>query len=243
MDVTRIQFLNAMEAGFESVLHTLDGICGALDITIDFDSALDMFNMPAARSGIDLQSWNLTPATFKAAIRKIVESSMFEFEEEFGPVAKGSRNCKRNQPHAPSHYNPDSAYLRELIVRGGMTTFQAATALGISHGDLTRHLDPSASPRDRAPYVVQFALKCLIGVRRTRDLTLTPMLAPVSSTTWNCYVSSNTPFDASAYADCFGVVMTFDQVAEIEQAIESLPENWHLLVQHDVGAEWSPAYI
>jgi len=237
MDITRIQFINAMQRGFEPVLHGLDGLEAALDTTVDFDSLLDMFHMPASLSGIDLATWNLEPAQFKGVVRRVIEATMFEFEAEYGPVSKGSRNFRRNQPHAPSHHNPDPLYLRELIVRGAMTTRQAATSLGIDHAQLLGYLDAGAPPPYKAPYLVQFALENLIGVRRARQLRLRPMATPISSITWNCYVGHDQHLNAASYADTFGIELTADQVAQIERAIVALPAGWWLLVEHDDGAD------
>lgn len=237
MDITKVQFINAMQMGFEPVLHGLEGLADALDTTIDFDALLDMFHMPASLSGIDLSSWQIRPEQFKGVVRRVVEAAMFEFEEENGPVSKGSRNFRRNQPHAPSHHNPDPFYLSELLVRGAMTTRQAASSLDIDHSQLLGYLDTTAPPPHKVPYLVQFALENLIGVRRAQLLRLRPMATPMSSTSWNCYVAHDRPLQPANYAATFGIELTADQIAEVERAISALPSDWCLLVEHDVGAD------
>lgn len=61
-----------------------------------------------------------------------------------------------------SQYNPDPAYLRELIAKSGLSQRKAADQLGITDRVMRKYLaDRSASSATDAPYVVQFCLECL----------------------------------------------------------------------------------
>lgn len=59
-----------------------------------------------------------------------------------------------------TQYNPDPAYLRELIARSGLSQRQAAFRIGIGERSMRQYLATSGR-QDAAPYCVQFALEAL----------------------------------------------------------------------------------
>lgn len=61
-----------------------------------------------------------------------------------------------------SKYNPDPAYLRQLIDEAGLSQRKAAHTIGITERVMRYYLITSDAKDYRpAPYVVQFALECL----------------------------------------------------------------------------------
>ena len=59
-------------------------------------------------------------------------------------------------------YNPDPAYLRELLEKAGVGQQEAARLLRIDGRTFRYYFaDPSMSKHIDAPYVVQFALECM----------------------------------------------------------------------------------
>lgn len=68
-------------------------------------------------------------------------------------------------------YNPDPAYLRELVKLIGISQERCAAALGISPRQLRYYLSHADDHQD-APYCVQFALESLAAGDRGRDAHL-----------------------------------------------------------------------
>ena len=61
-----------------------------------------------------------------------------------------------------SRYNPDPAYLRELIAKTGMTQADVARKIGIGGRSIRRHLaDTHAATYTPVPYPVQYAIEML----------------------------------------------------------------------------------
>lgn len=67
----------------------------------------------------------------------------------------------KRRPDAQLH-NPDPAYLRQLLAIGNYTQSQAAAAIGLSPRAMRYYLTDRAGDHRDAPYVVQFALECLV---------------------------------------------------------------------------------
>lgn len=63
------------------------------------------------------------------------------------------------KPNA-ANYNPDEAYLRDLIARANLTQRGAARLIGVPERTMRDFLNP-AKETSKAPYPVQFALECL----------------------------------------------------------------------------------
>ncbi len=78
------------------------------------------------------------------------------------------------KPAARLLYNPDPAYLRELMRLADVTQERAADLLGVSPRTMRAYLSTSeeAGVHQDAPYCVQFALEALAGGDRTRDTAL-----------------------------------------------------------------------
>lgn len=69
---------------------------------------------------------------------------------------------RTKRPNA-EHYNPDPAYLRELIQRSGLNQRVAAERLAISPRMLRYYLAEAGTDKHMdAPYLVQFGLECLV---------------------------------------------------------------------------------
>jgi transcriptional regulator with XRE-family HTH domain len=71
------------------------------------------------------------------------------------------KSRKAVKPDATLH-NPDPEYLRDLLLKAGITQAAAATAIGITERVLRYYLSDTQSATYRpAPYVVQYALEQL----------------------------------------------------------------------------------
>lgn len=62
------------------------------------------------------------------------------------------------------NYNPDPAYLRELLRAAGLTQEQAALKIGVNPRTMRCYLSTTAADKQAAPYVVQYALEGLVGL-------------------------------------------------------------------------------
>jgi hypothetical protein len=60
-------------------------------------------------------------------------------------------------------YNPDAAYLRDMIAKTGLSQRAAAERIGVSARSMRDYLNPTHD--SRAPYPVQFALEMLAQYR------------------------------------------------------------------------------
>lgn len=59
--------------------------------------------------------------------------------------------------------NPSPHYLRGMLEQAGISQIQAAALLGMSDRVIRYYLSDTTSPSHRpAPYVVQFAIECLV---------------------------------------------------------------------------------
>ncbi|HEX7383350.1 MAG TPA: helix-turn-helix transcriptional regulator [Burkholderiaceae bacterium] len=66
------------------------------------------------------------------------------------------------KPDATLH-NPDPAYLRDLLLRAGLTQREAARRIGVSERMMRYYLAPEGADHRDAPYAVQYALEALAG--------------------------------------------------------------------------------
>lgn len=73
------------------------------------------------------------------------------------PASEGAAEAAM-KPDSARH-DPRPEYLRALVGRAGITQEQAARAMAINPRTLRRYLD--AGDKQRAPYLVQFALEAL----------------------------------------------------------------------------------
>lgn len=72
-------------------------------------------------------------------------------------------------------YNPDPAYLRELLRAAGLTQEHAAKLIGISPRAMRCYVSASAADKQPAPYCVQYALE------RLADPDLSQILPDISN--------------------------------------------------------------
>jgi len=63
-------------------------------------------------------------------------------------------------PDATRH-NPDSAYLRSLVERSGLSQVECARRIGLNDSTLRKYLATGTRTAAPAPYLVQYALEQL----------------------------------------------------------------------------------